>query len=198
MLKKNKIQIGYEWYSAVQTTEPLQVCQNRLIFQARLNSLHLELLKKHSKNTIALLDAVIAEIGINCFDHNLGKWKDVPGCWFDYECENNKIKIVISDRGQGILSSLKRVIPELKNDQEALETAFQKRISGRSPEQRGNGLKFVRNIINAHKDRGLLYYSGQGKILLGGLSEEADQILDIKQKVQRGTFALLIWNLYEN
>jgi len=32
-------------------------------------------------------------------------------------------------------------------DMEAVETAFTKRISGRLSEQRGNGLKFVRNVI---------------------------------------------------
>ncbi len=198
VFKKDKIQMGYEWYVSPQGLDAPQVCQNRALFQARLSSMHLGFVKKYAKDKITLLDAVVAEIGINCFDHNLGKWKDVPGCWFDYNCEKNKIWVVISDRGQGILSSLKRVVPELKSDQEAVETAFQKRISGRSPEQRGNGLKFVRNIINGNKDRGLLYLSGSGRILLGCLSSEAEKIIEMKKVHLGGTLAFLIWNLHEN
>ena len=198
MIAKDKILIAYQWYLTSEMTETHHMCQNRAIFQARLNSMHLQLLKKYSKESVALLDATIGEIGINCFDHNLGQWRDVPGCWFEYGFENDKMWSVISDRGQGILSSLKKVVPELKNDQEALETAFQKRISGRSPEQRGNGLKFVRNIMNGNADRGLLYLSGHGKILFGKLADEACQTLEIKQKGEKGTFSLLIWRFHEN
>ncbi|MBI2027593.1 MAG: hypothetical protein HYS98_07325 [Deltaproteobacteria bacterium] len=198
VLNKDKIQAGYKWYSTGQSTSLSHVCQNRALFQARLSSLYQMLIKNYPRDSVLLLNAVVAEIGINCFDHNIGKWEDIPGCWFDYELEQNKIKIVIADRGQGIFSSLKRVVPELKNDQEALEMAFQKRISGRSPEQRGNGLKFVRNIINGNKDRALLYYSGGGKILLGGLMENISEYLDFNQKSQRGTCALLTWSLDEN
>ena len=34
----------------------------------------------------------------------------------------------------------------MQNDEEALRVAFTEIISGRAPEERGNGLKFVRNI----------------------------------------------------
>ena len=56
-------------------------------------------------------------------------------------------KIVLADRGQGILTTLKRVRPELINSSEAMRLAFTETISGRYPETRGNGLKFVRSII---------------------------------------------------
>jgi len=199
MEAKNKIRIAYQWYVTSEIVTGSHICENRSIFQARLNSMHLQLLKKYSKESVALLDATVGEIGINCFDHNVGQWQDIPGCWFDYGFEkDNKMWIVISDRGQGVLSSLRKVVPELKNDQEALETAFQKRISGRSPEQRGNGLKFVRNIINGNVDRGLLYLSGRGKVLLGNLVQEASQLFEIKKTTEKGTFSLLIWKIHEN
>jgi len=35
-------------------------------------------------------------------------------------------------------------VPELSTDEEAVRTAFTKVVSGRAPESRGNGLKFVR------------------------------------------------------
>ena len=46
--------------------------------------------------------------------------------------------VCIGDRGQGVRQSLSYVLP-LPDDQTALETAFEKTISGRAPESRGNG-----------------------------------------------------------
>ena len=59
--------------------------------------------------------------------------------------------IVLADRGQGILSTLKRVKVDLTNHQDALRIAFTQVISGRAPEYRGNGLKFVKDVIIANK-----------------------------------------------
>lgn len=56
-------------------------------------------------------------------------------------------KVVLADRGQGILTTLKRVRPNLTMADEALKVAFTETVSGRFPETRGNGLKFVRSII---------------------------------------------------
>jgi len=53
----------------------------------------------------------------------------------------------LADRGLGVLKTLKRIRPKLNDDQEALRVAFTEIVSGRSPESRGNGLKFVRNLI---------------------------------------------------
>ena len=50
--------------------------------------------------------------------------------------------VVLADFGRGIRASLKSVF-NAKSDQEAVEIAFTKQLSGRAPEQRGNGLKFV-------------------------------------------------------
>jgi len=51
-------------------------------------------------------------------------------------------KVVLADRGQGVLTTLKRVRRELTNSSEAIRVAFTETISGRYPETRGNGLKF--------------------------------------------------------
>ena len=56
-------------------------------------------------------------------------------------------KIILVDRGLGILFTLKKVKPDLKSHKEALKVAFTEIVSGRAPESRGNGLKFVRNIV---------------------------------------------------
>ena len=49
------------------------------------------------------------------------------------------------DFGCGIKKSLSKVKVDLKSNMEALRIAFTQIISGRAPEQRGNGLKFVLN-----------------------------------------------------
>jgi excisionase family DNA binding protein len=92
----------------------------------------------------ALVTALAGEIGNNSFDHNLGSWPDIPGIFFAYDV--NKKIIVLADRGLGIKATLLRVRPELKDDLEALEVALTEHVSGRAPEQRGNGLKFVVDV----------------------------------------------------
>jgi hypothetical protein len=111
----------------------------RDIFTARMQSYILES-KKY------LEAAVIGEIGNNTFDHNFVYPRGSPRgvyCNLLY----NQQYVVIADFGRGIKQSLLCVLPEIKTDVEAMEIAFTKRISGRSPEQRGNGLKFVSNTI---------------------------------------------------
>jgi len=121
-------------------------CQDSSIFQARLIKLENELstLKRLGK-TFPLISAIAGEIGNNSFDHNLGNWPDVPGIFFSYDLK--KGKIVLADRGQGVLKTLKKVKPKLKNHQDALYSAFTEIISGRAPEYRGNGLKFVKDVV---------------------------------------------------
>jgi hypothetical protein len=125
-------------------------CQDGYTFQARLNRLEetLQTIPK-LKNDFSLISSMLGEIGNNSFDHNLGSWPNVRGIFFAYDL--NKRQIVLADRGQGILTTLKRVRPNLKNDSEALVTAFTEKVSGRSPENRGNGLKYVKKILIATK-----------------------------------------------
>ena len=136
-------------------------CETRDIFQARLDKMINDLLNsgKISEETVYVAAAIAGEIGNNSFDHNLGSWPDIMGVFFGYELADEKLIIALADRGQGLLATLKRVKPELKNDSEALVTAFNERISGRAPEPRGNGLKFVKENIKDKKMR-LLFRSG--------------------------------------
>ena len=128
--------------------EPLSdfYCPDVSIFQARLTRLENELGKVERLNKIfPLISAITGEIGNNSFDHNLGNWPDILGIFFVWNLD--KGKIVLADRGQGILSTLKKVKPELTNHKDALQTAFTEIISGRAPEYRGNGLKFVKDVV---------------------------------------------------
>lgn len=139
-------------------------CANSAIFQARLIRMQDLLIKAGMPdNFFPLVVAVAGEIGNNSFDHNLGKWPDIPGIFFGYNID--KRQIVLADRGLGILKTLSRVRPELKNHTESLLVAFTEIISGRSPEVRGNGLKFVRQVI-AENPISLFFKSGDAELRL--------------------------------
>jgi sensor histidine kinase regulating citrate/malate metabolism len=96
-----------------------------------------------------LITSTVGELDNNSFDHNLGLWPDFMGIFFTYDL--NKRKITLADRGQGILTTLSRVLSELKNDETALLIAFTEKISGRASENRGNGLKYVKNVVRKIK-----------------------------------------------
>jgi len=133
-------------------------CPDSSVFQARLSRMENELGKIKELNLIfPLISAITGEIGNNSFDHNLGNWPDIPGILFAYNL--NKKMVVLADRGQGILTTLKRVKKSLANHQDALYVAFTKIISGRAPEARGNGLKFVKDVVMNNKI-GLFFQTG--------------------------------------
>jgi len=125
-------------------------CKDISVFQARLSRLERDLGEtQRLKEIYPLISAITGEIGNNSFDHNLGSWPDTPGIFFAYNL--SKGEIILADRGQGILATLKRVKPSLSTHQDALRVAFTEIISSRAPEYRGNGLKFVRNVIAANE-----------------------------------------------
>lgn len=133
-------------------------CYTQDIFRARLDRMALELDGNLATKTLtSLLVAVAGEIGNNSFDHNIGNWPDTPGVFFAYD--TGKQIIVLADRGVGIKATLLRVRAELKDDMAAMRVAFTERVSGRFPEQRGNGLKFVCSVATKNPI-GVLLQSG--------------------------------------
>ena len=166
--------------------QPDVYCQTRDVFQARLEKLQSVLGDKVPMSAVSLLSAVAGEIGNNSFDHNLGNWPDIPGIFFSYDMRIRTI--VLADRGQGILATLKRVKPELSNSSEALKVAFTETISGRRPEARGNGLKFVRSIIVEHPFT-LSFQTGDAHLDL----KQHDSDIVVKQDAVaiRGCFATI-------
>ena len=180
--------VALNWAKSINpiTLNPDVYCQTRDFFQARLEKLQSELSKITSIETVSLITAVAGEIGNNSFDHNLGNWPDIPGVFFSYSIQNRKV--VLADRGQGILTTLKRVRPELINSSEALKTAFSETISGRYPEARGNGLKFVRSII-VEGPFSLFFQTGDSQLYL----KKDDVELNIKQTttIIKGCFAVI-------
>lgn len=152
-------------------------CPDISVFQARLTRLENELGKvKRLSKIFPLISAITGEIGNNSFDHNLGNWPDISGIFFAYNLD--KGNIVLADRGRGILATLKKVKPELSNHQDALQTAFTEVISGRAPEYRGNGLKFVRDVVVAN-EISLFFQTGDAQLKI--------QKSDLKINAQKAT-----------
>jgi hypothetical protein len=134
----------------------------------------------------SLIIAVTGEIGNNSFDHNIGKWPDAPGIFFGYDI--NKRHIVLADRGLGVLETLRQVRPELKNDTEALKVAFTEILSGRAPENRGNGLKFVREITMT-QPIDLFFQSGDAEVRIQ--APDRDFNLTRGQEMIRGCLVII-------
>lgn len=124
-----------------------------IFFQARLDA--------YVSNTNRYFEsAVIGEIGNNTFDHNWEYEKrHVRGAYFNTD---NKRLIILVDFGQGLRNSLSSV-RKINSDLEAVIIAFTERLSGRAPEQRGNGLKFV---CDAVKEKIVVFIFSIGQCLL--------------------------------
>lgn len=173
--------------SIPETPKTAVYCDHSGTFQVRLHRLEGELVEAlHDVNYAALVIAVAGEIGNNSFDHNHGNWPDVRGIFFAIDLQ--KKLIVLADRGQGILASLKRVRPTLENDEQALKVAFTEIISGRAPEPRGNGLKFVYSVVKDNPMQ-LIFQSGTARIELREDAKDL-RIAHVARRI-RGTFAVI-------
>lgn len=173
MTKPNPYKVSQDYY-----------CQTRDIFQVRLQSFGLHLEKSMGTDAY-LLTAVAGEIGNNSFDHNLGMWPDIPGIFFTH-VENKKI-IVLADRGLGILKTIRNVKPNVANDLEALKVAFTQIISGRFDEKRGNGLKFVTQVIRGNK-WSLLFDSGIARLTI---NDGRDLKINEEKRNIKGCFTVI-------
>lgn len=153
-----------------------QLCPTRDIFQARTGRLIIDLKKIiKDENIVYLLAAVVGEIGNNSFDHNLGQWRDVPGIFFSLDTAGRTV--ILADRGCGVMSTIRRIRPKVEDDAHALRVAFTEMVSGRAPEKRGNGLKFVKKVVEENKFY-LEFYSGKAvaKISGNGLTIEKTSV----------------------
>jgi len=165
LFKQDIFALAVEWVlGKPQKPKSEFYCPTSIEFKMGLSKLQDALGKLEAlKDYYPLIVAVAGEIGNNSYDHNLGNWPDISGTFFTFDV--NKKQIALADRGLGILRTLKRVKPSIKNDEEALYTAFTETISGRAPEARGNGLKFVREAITNNPLK-LDFYSGNANIII--------------------------------
>lgn len=171
-LLKNIDYFANKWMNDNSSNPPndLFYCPDSYIFQGRIHKLEKELkISGIDTNLSFLILAIAGEIGNNSFDHNIGNWSQTVGIFFAYNIEKKEIFLI--DKGQGIFSSLKKVIPDLLDDFVALKKAFTEIISGRSLESRGNGLKFVKNVVT-DSDINLYFQSGQAYLILDDKNKE--------------------------
>lgn len=119
--------------------------------------------QKISLQDSILLGAILGELTNNAFDHNLGHWDKTPGCVVGFQIDQatKTLQLAIGDRGQGVISSLQSTVGLKISPQDVLFKAFNERISGRAPEKRGNGLKFVLKHINEKNNYLLCLTQGQ-------------------------------------
>jgi len=181
--------MAYEWATNPEPTEIPSIfySQDSATFQSRLIKMQSLLANVPSAaNILSLLVAITGEIGNNSFDHNIGNWPDKAGIFFGYDV--NKGEIVLADRGLGILKTLQRVRSELNNHKDALEVAFTEMISGRAPEDRGNGLKFVRKVITENPIS-LQFQSGDAELIIP--KESSDLNITKPKQSLRGCIALI-------
>ncbi|MFC1521546.1 hypothetical protein ACFL6Y_03975 [Elusimicrobiota bacterium] len=161
------------------------LCSTRDTLQGRIEKL-LKLLKNLiDENALYSLVGAVAEIGNNSFDHNFGNWRDTPGALFAVDAKNRKI--LLADRGQGVFATIRKVRPKISNDKEALRIAFTEIVSGRYPEQRGNGLKYVKKVVKENKLY-LEFYSG---CAAGKFSSMNMTIDENPEKPVPGTLAII-------
>lgn len=140
-----------------------------------------------------ILGAILAELTNNSFDHNLGQWDKAPGCIVGFQIDRNKetLRLAIGDCGQGIIASLRNTVGKESSPEEILCKAFNERISGRAPEKRGNGLKFVCKHIVEHK--AYIFCRTQGHEIYFGNPRERVSISDLP--VRNSTFIYIEWSL---
>lgn len=181
------IKIAHDWTTEGSELPAMFYCSNSAVFQVRLIKMQDALAQSGlSENLLPLIVAVAGEIGNNSFDHNLGKWPDIPGVFFGYDV--TKRQVVLADRGLGILSTLGRVRTELKTHIDALRVAFTEIVSGRAPEERGNGLKFVRRVV-AENPISLFFRSGDAELRLK--KDNNELFITRSQITTRGCFAVI-------
>lgn len=173
--RKDLFALAYRWvFEKPKEPDASFYCPTALEFKTQLIKFEKRVGELHdTRSYYPLIIASAGEIGNNSFDHNSGNWPDITGMFFGFSIK--KREVVLADRGRGILQTLKQVRPGLKNDTEALYTAFTETISGRAPEARGNGLKFVREAITKTPMQ-LFFQSGDAVLVL----KEGDITLTIK------------------
>lgn len=181
------IKIATEWIQERIEFPKQFYCENTAVFQARLTRFESLLMNQQGyEKLFSLIVAVVGEIGNNSFDHNLGKWPDDPGIFFGYDL--SKRIVVLADRGLGVLATLRNVRPDLPSHIEAIRVAFTEVVSGRYPEKRGNGLKYVREVVLSNPIS-LFFTSGDADVRIQEPNKKL--LITRSSSITRGCFAII-------
>ncbi len=187
IFSQNLFRLAHDWIAGNAEFPQGFYCQTSAVFQARLIRMQDDMIRGGTvPDLFSLLVSVAGEIGNNSFDHNLGLWPDTPGIFFAYDLV--KKQIVLADRGIGVLETLKRVRPALNNYEDALKVAFTEVISGRAPEGRGNGLKYVKEVVSENNIN-ISFQSGDAALTMKG--RDTDFIVAKSKENLRGCLVLI-------
>lgn len=179
-----------DWYEYGNFTKYIEdnFCSNRAEFNGRLVSYETLLKKKFQEECLYLANSSFGEIGNNCFDHNLGFWQDRAGCLFVRDVDY----CLIADRGRGIKASLSSAYQLSATEPTYISVAFQKVISGRAPEKRGNGLKYTKkNVLKCQLN--LFCNSDCEKIFIGDSQKESMNPFAQQDFKNSGTLTFIYW-----
>ena len=184
--------LGLAWASSGQAPaiSDEYYCDRQDRFTSRLGKMGstlLESLGREQEALVSLLTLIAGEIGDNSFAHNIGNWPDVSGIFYAYNI--NKRLIVLTDRGRGVTTTLRNARPDIANDEEALRIAFTEIVSGRAPEQRGNGLKVVRKVVEENDTISLIFQSGLARAEIPRVSGRLK--IKMSDKNIRGVYAII-------
>ena len=114
-----------------------------------------------SEEYIGVIISATMEFVGNVFYHNQGQWPDVEGSFYALDRANRRI--IVADRGVGLLKNLKLVRKDLSTHVEALRVGFTEQLSSRGVDgHRGYGLKHVKNCIGVLKR--LIYQTGNARL----------------------------------
>jgi hypothetical protein len=103
------------------------------------------------------------ELAGNVFYHNQGQWPDIEGAF--YVLDRIERKMIIADRGVGLLKNLRLVRKNLSGHADALRLAFTEQISSRGLDgHRGYGLKFIRKAVEMGYLKRLIYQTGNARL----------------------------------
>lgn len=119
---------------------------------------------------ISIIVSAAMELLNNAFYHNQGQWPDVEGVFYHFDRVERKL--IVADRGVGLLENLRRVRGDLRTHADVLRVAFTEQISSRPVEgHRGYGLKHARLCVVRELKR-LVYQTGDARLEIRAKDEE--------------------------
>lgn len=115
-----------------------------------------------SNDYTSVIVSAAMELVNNAFYHNQGQWPDIEGVFYVFD--PNGQRIIIADRGVGLLQNLQQVRKSIKTHEDVLKVAFTEQISSRPLEgHRGYGLKHAKECVIRELKR-LVFQTGDARL----------------------------------
>jgi len=140
-----------------------------------------------SDDYISVVISAAMELVGNAFYHNQGQWPDIEGAFYAIDITGRRI--IIADRGVGLLKNLKLVRKSLNSHIDALKVAFTEQISSRGVGgHRGYGLKHARMCV-VRELKKLIYQTGNARLEIR--AKDNNLYTDVVSNPIQGCFAVI-------